>query len=121
MTKSAVITGRWECGLLLSLDRRVERVHHGAGGRAAPRVVLWLRNLHGGLHGDLARAVIEDLVLAVLLILLAHEFQRVAEGGNRGLQRCFDVATLELEAVDLALDPVSYTHLRAHETRHDLV
>src|SRR5450759_4959055 len=50
-------------------------------------------------------------------------YNRIAElRAERGLSRQELAQALEISYQDLGyLEPVSYTHLRAHETRHDLV
>src|SRR5687767_10027197 len=46
----------------------------------------------------------EDLVLALAGFLLADVLERVTQGLNGRLERNLDVTTLELQAVDLALN-----------------
>src|SRR5262245_26467151 len=50
------------------------------------------------------RQGVEDAIVAVARVLLAHELERVAERLDRRFDRRLDVAALQLEAVDLALD-----------------
>jgi len=45
-----------------------------------------------------------NLLIAVAGVLLAHEFERVLEGGDDRLDRVLDLAPLEPEPVNLALD-----------------
>ena len=51
----------------------------------------------------LPRAVQEDLLLALPRLLVLHEVEGVAQGGDHRLDRGLDVAPLQLQAVDLAL------------------
>ena len=51
-----------------------------------------------------ARPVKQDLVLALSRFLLANELERVAQRLDGRFDRGLDVAALQLEAVDLALD-----------------
>ena len=62
----------------------------------------------------MARAMEQNLVLALARLLLTNELQRVAQSLDRRLDRRFDVAALQLEAVDLPLD-VLETRLRLLE------
>src|SRR5450759_4159482 len=57
-----------------------------------------------------------NLALRALRSLL----QREADGGLYGIE-ISSVQTLVVAALLHDIGPVSYTHLRAHETRHDLV
>src|SRR5660397_258673 len=67
-------------------------------------------------------------VVALLVVGRGHAVQRGIEivSGDVDalvglLERQRDPATLEVDVDDLDHDPVSYTHLRAHETKANLV
>src|SRR5262245_46621668 len=51
----------------------------------------------------MTRAVEQDLLIALAVLLFADELECVTQGLNRGLDRGLDVPTCELEAVDFAL------------------
>ena len=51
-----------------------------------------------------ARAMEQDLLVALSVLLLADELERVAQSLNGRFDRRLDVAALELQAVDFALD-----------------
>src|SRR5262245_30587114 len=50
-----------------------------------------------------ARAMEQDLLVALAVVLFANELEGVTQGLNRRLDRGLDVAAGELQAVDLAL------------------
>src|SRR5215468_9373509 len=51
----------------------------------------------------MTRAVEQDLLIALAVLLFADELECVTQGLNRGFDRGLDVPTGELEAVDFAL------------------
>src|SRR5450756_1335325 len=81
---------------------------------------LWLREAPRGSMAGIALTAVSVVVMP----LLARAKRQVAESLGSGAMRADARQTefcMYLSAIVLGGLPVSYTHLRAHETRHDLV
>src|SRR5678816_2307427 len=86
------------------------------------RVPQWLAQRMTQLGTAIAEAIIRDYGTSMFLSRLSDPFWFQALGSVMGMDwHSSGITTSVMEALKRGLTPVSYTHLRAHETPEQLV